>query len=61
MKTYISPSSLIVMLGTRNHLMDVSYRNDGADLGSVDFDISDENAGDGQLTKGYKFLWDDEW
>lgn len=60
-KTYISPNSLIVVLGTRNHLMDVSLQNNGADLSSVSFDTTSDNAGGSQLTKENKSIWDDEW
>ena len=58
-KTYIIPNVLIVELGTRNHLMDVSYRNEGNSLGSMSFDTV--NGGDEQLTKESKSLWDSEW
>ena len=60
-KTYMIPSVLIVELGTRNHLMDVSYRDGGNTLGSMNFDTTDASAGGNQLTKENKSIWDDEW
>jgi len=58
-KTYSTPQTLVVKIGVRSHLMDVSYQGDN--LNSMSFDVSSEVGGSDQLVKGNKSLWDNEW
>lgn len=56
-KTYSTPKTLVVKIGVRSHLMDVSYQGDS--LNSMSLDT--ETIGGDQLVKGNKSLWDNEW
>jgi len=58
-KTYSTPKTLVVKIGVRSHLMDVSYQGDN--LNSMSFDLNSEDIGGDQLVKGNKSLWDNEW
>ncbi|GEM_PF-3150146 len=58
-KTYSTPQTLVVKIGVRSHLMDVSYQGDN--LNSMSFDLNSEDIGGDQLVKGNKSLWDNEW
>ena len=58
-KTYSTPKTLVVKIGVRSHLMDVSYQGDN--LNSMSFNLNSEDIGGDQLVKGNKSLWDNEW
>ena len=56
-KTYSTPETLVVKIGLRSHLMDVSYQGDS--LNSMSLDVNE--VGGSQLVKDNKSLWDNEW
>lgn len=58
-KTYSTPKTLVVKIGVRSHLMDVSYQGEGSDLKSMSIDATE--VGGSQLVRENKSLWDNEW
>ena len=56
-KTYSTPETLVVKIGLRSHLMDVSYQGDS--LNSMSLDVNE--VGGSQLVKDNKSIWDNEW
>ncbi|MBR1498699.1 MAG: hypothetical protein IJ615_03605 [Bacteroidaceae bacterium] len=56
-KTYSTPETLVVKIGLRSHLMDVSYQGDN--LNSMSLDVNE--VGGSQLVKDNKSIWDNEW
>ena len=56
-KTYSTPKTLVVKIGVRSHLMDVSYQGDS--LNSMSLDVNE--VGGSQLVKDNKSIWDNEW
>ena len=58
-KTYSTPKTLVVKIGVRSHLMDVSYQGEGSDLKSMSIDATE--VGGSQLVRENKSLWDSEW